>query len=114
MSDPEHVLEAGRWLRYAREDLEAGERMLADSSFAPRHTCLLAQQAGEKALKAALIYLQADYPHRHDLDVLRNLISGGWEIKSGHDYLSDLSDWAVESRYPGDWPEATGAGATVY
>jgi HEPN domain-containing protein len=113
MSEPDHLLEARRWLRYAREDLEAAEHVPDDPSMAPRHGCLLAQQAAEKALKAVLIFLQLDYPYRHDLDALRNSIPVGWEIKTGYPYLSDLSGWVVEARYPGDWPDATVADARL-
>lgn len=113
MSEPEHIREARRWLQYAREDLEAAEHVPDDRTMAPRHGCLLAQQAAEKALKTVLIFLQVDYPYRHDLERLRNLIPAGWEIRTGHPYLSDLTDWAVESRYPGDWPDATEADARL-
>lgn len=45
MSDPELIVEATRWLRFAREDLGTAEHMLAEGSFVPRHICWLAQQA---------------------------------------------------------------------
>jgi hypothetical protein len=28
-----------------------------------------------------------------------------------HADLAELSEWSVEARYPGDWPEATGGDA---
>ena len=31
--------------------------------------------------------------------------------KEGHPYLADLTEWAVEARYPGDWLKATEADA---
>ncbi len=43
----------------------------------------------------------------HDLDMLKNLLPDGWYTKSEAKDLSELSFWAVESRYPGDLPEAT-------
>ncbi len=72
----------------------------------PRHACWLAQQAAEKTLKVVLVFLQIDFPHRHDLDALRNLIPEGWQLKFEHPDLADLTEWAVEARYPGDWPES--------
>ena len=39
--------------------------------------------------------------------MLRNLLPDGWDIKTRFDSLSELSLWAVESRYPGDMPEAS-------
>jgi hypothetical protein len=50
--------------------------------------------------------MQIDFPRRHALDALRNLIPDDWEIKTMHPDLSDLTEWAVEARYPGNWPEA--------
>jgi HEPN domain-containing protein len=80
MSEAERWAEVQRWLRYAREDLLAAETIVQDWEMAPRHACWLAQQATEKALKAILVFLQMDFPHRHDLDALRNLIPTGWQV----------------------------------
>ena len=111
MSESEHLPEARRWLRYAREDLEAAEA-LADQPYAvARHSCWLAQQAAEKAVKAILVFLQVDFPRTHDLDRLVRLIPGDWQVAVAHPDLADLTEWAVEARYPGDWPEATKADA---
>ena len=54
-----------------------------------------------------LVFLQIDFPRRHDLDALRNLIPAHWQLKEEHPDLADLTEWAVEARYPGDWPDAT-------
>ena len=51
MSEIERLAEVHRWLRYAREDLVAAEAMLVQEEVMPRHTCWLAQQSAEKALK---------------------------------------------------------------
>ena len=79
----------------------------------PRHACGLAQQAAEKALKAVLVFQQIDFPRSHDLDALRNLIPEGWAVKTRAPDLAELTEWAVESRYPGDWPDATTAEAAA-
>jgi len=107
MSSPDLLGEIRRWLRFAREDLEGAEALLAEGDFIPRHACWLAQQAAEKALKAALVAQQVDFPFRHDLDALRNLLPDGWNVKTQHPDLAELTEWAVEARYPGDWPDAT-------
>lgn len=87
--------------------LAAAEKLRAQGQFVPRHVCWLAQQAAEKALKAALILEGVDFPFRHDLDALRNLLPEGWSVKEEYPDLSELTEWAVEARYPGDWPEPT-------
>ena len=78
---------------------------------APRHVCWLAQQAAEKALKAGLAFLQIDFPRRHDLDAIRTLFPACWQVKGEHPDLAELTEWAVEARYPGEWLEATEADA---
>ena len=107
MSEAEQNAEVQRWLSYAQEDLVAAELLVGQRAIASRHVCWLAQQAAEKALKAVLIFLQIDFPRRHDLDALRNLIPAGWQLKEEHPDLADLTEWAVEARYPGDWADAT-------
>ena len=75
MSDPELLArEAGRWLRFAAEDLDATQCMLADRSAAARSVCWHSQQAAERALKAALVHEEIDSPFIHDLNALCNLL----------------------------------------
>ena len=102
MSDPEYLQEVKRWLVYAREDLQTAKLILDHQTIAYRHICGLSQQAAENALKAILIFLQIEFPRTHDLDVLRNLIPSDWSVKQSHPDLAVLTEWAVESRYPGD------------
>lgn len=111
MNEADRWAESRRWLSYAEEDLAAA-RALSDSG-APRHVCWLAQQTAEKALKAVLVFLQIEFPFWHDLDALRNLVPEGWSVKEAHPDLAELTQWAVQSRYPGDWPEATETDAKV-
>lgn len=49
--------------------------------------------------------MQIDFPFHHDLDALRRLIPEDWNIKKFKSDLAELTEWAVESRYPGDWPD---------
>ena len=108
MSGPDLVVqEALRWLRFSAEDLDVAQRLLADRSSAPRFVCWHSQQAAEKALKAALAIEEVDYPYTHDLNALRNLLPDSWSIRVEHPDLTELSQWAVEARYPGEWAEAT-------
>ena len=109
-ADP-HVQEALRWLRFASEDLDVARRLLGDDQAAPRHVCWLAQQAAEKALKAALMLDAVEFPFTHDLDALRNLLPAAWTVRTAHADLAELTEWGVESRYPGDWPEHTASDA---
>jgi len=102
-----NVSEARLWMSYAKSDLDAAYALLEKGDFFPRQICFLAQQAGEKALKAILILLGINFPKIHDLDRIRELIPEGWEVKEKFPELYDLSVWAVESRYPGHTPDVT-------
>ena len=108
MSDPDPtVADALRWLRYSTEDLNVARLLLASSPLVPRHVCWLAQQSAEKALKAALVLEDIAFPFTHDLDALRNRLPDSWPVHTTHSDLAELTQWAVETRYPGDWPEVT-------
>ena len=108
MSAPDPVVaDALRWLRYSTEDLDVARVLLASSPLVPRHVCWLAQQSAEKALKAALVLEGVEFPFTHDLDALRNRLPETWLVHTTHSDLAELTQWAVETRYPGDWPEVT-------
>ena len=80
-------------------------RLQADEDVPSRYVCTFAQQAAEKALKAALIAEQGDVLRTHDLvgldDVLKTPI--GVEVTE----LAALGDWGAKSRYPDNWTEPT-------
>jgi len=99
--------EASRWFRFAEEDLRTAIACLADEDVPPRQACYFAQQAAEKAFKGCLLACGTDYPRSHDLDYLRNLLPRNWRIHETHPILAELTEWLVEARYPGDWPDAT-------
>ncbi len=107
MHEDDRFAEANRWLQYASEDLQVGQLLLEQSPPAPRHACYFFQQAAEKSLKAALMIDGARIPFTHDLDTLRSLCSAGWGITDEAGDLAELTQWGVESRYPGEWNEPT-------
>lgn len=73
----------------------------------PRTACFHAQQAAEKAIKGALIFLQIGFRKTYDLELLVSLLPEGWPPAEDPAALSGLSDWAVGPRYPDDIVEAT-------
>ena len=99
--------EVERWLRFAEEDLQEAERLTEQPGTVPRHPAWLAQQAAEKALKAVLVFEQIAFPYTHNLTTLSNLIPDEWSVAQAEADLERLSEYAVESRYPGDLPEIT-------
>jgi len=90
------------WLRYAYSDLE-----LARTGQQPKvlleGLCFHAQQAAEKALKAVLIAKDVAPPKTHNirtlLDFLPQDIIPPLEVEDA----ASLTDYAVISRYPGDF-----------
>ena len=112
MNDPDPVVrQALRWLQFSEEDLYVAQRLLAVDPPAPRHVCWLSQQTAEKALKAALTLEGTEFSFTHDLDALRNLLPHSWRVRTSHADLAELTEWATETRYPGDWPEPGAADA---
>lgn len=105
--------EAVRWSRFAHEDLWAAETLGADPEAAARLVCTLAQPAAEKALKALLVFRDVDPPRTHNVQLLADLVPRAGRVAGVAADLARLSLWAVESRYPGDWPEASADDAEV-
>ena len=107
MQTADRLGDTARWLRYAEEDLVTAETLLRQPHVPSRQACWFAQQAAEKALKAALIFLQIDFRRTHDLNVLRDLVPESWQLKTALPNLGNLNRWAVEARYPEAMREAT-------
>ena len=95
--------EAGRWLQFAVEDMQAAESLQSTPGVAARHVATLAQQSAEKAVKAGLVLLDVDPPRSHNLELLVDLLPDDWGIHESSADLARLSSWLVESRYPGEW-----------
>ena len=94
----------GGWLQRARSDLNLGKAALRTKGVFPEDACFHAQQCAEKALKALLLKLGIDFPRTHAIEVLLDLLKAqGMEIPSGVDRAFELSQYAVQTRYPGEW-----------
>jgi len=67
--------------------------------------CFDAQQCCEKALKGLLIYLGLTFPRTHSIGHLLALLeqSGKLDIPGEIKDAAILTDYAVTTRYPGDW-----------
>jgi HEPN domain-containing protein len=111
MSDIERT-DADRWLKFAADDLHAAETIFAAKHLPHRLVCFHCQQSAEKSLKGLLIYLKIDFPKTHDLNLLKRLVPDGIAAKQDIPDMSELTVFAAESRYPGDFPEAGGNNAT--
>ena len=101
------------WLSYARADLHVAELLAADADVPGRIACFHAQQAAEKALKAALVASGTPFRKTHDVVVLAGLTAA--ELCAGLQTIdvAVLQPWAVDGRYPGDLPDATPQQAAI-
>jgi HEPN domain-containing protein len=89
---------AGAWLADAHAELASGRSLAAhpDEGTAPFASAFHAQQAVEKGIKALLVWHGADFPPRHDLGLLLDLVPVGATIKDLN--VRGLSVYAVEQR----------------
>jgi HEPN domain-containing protein len=89
-----------QWLNRARSNLIQAQTRVAGVYL--EDLCFAAQQAAEKAIKALLIYLDIDFPYTHDITRLLSLVEQrGQDVPDRVKAAAALSDYAVESRYPG-------------
>ena len=110
MNAPDSVSLA--WLRRARSDLQLGRVALRAKGVLPEDACFHAQQCAEKALKALLLQQEIDFPRTHVIEVLLDLLKvNGVDIPTGVDEAFQLSEYAVQTRYPGEWEPVTKAEA---
>lgn len=106
-ASPDAIADAQRWMRYAEEDLALAGGLASGPETSARMACWHAQQGAEKALKAALIALGTAFPRTHNLLSLRALLPHELAVRMAVPALAELTQWAAESRYPGDWDEPT-------
>lgn len=98
---PDRLEEARVWLSYARANLAHAAAGRAADVLA-EYLCFDAQQAAEKALKAALIVHNVRPPRVHDLGELLRLLSDAHvNVPADVQRAEDLSAFAVQARYPG-------------
>ena len=97
MSD--EITEARGWFAFALGDLEAA-RSGRRGRLRPRIVAFHAQQAAEKAIKAALILDDLAPPPKHDLEELRRLLPDVWQVKRRPTSLDRLTDYGVDAKYP--------------
>ncbi len=99
---PEHQAVIRQWINKAENDLRAAVQILKLQKDCPYDTvCFHSQQCAEKYLKALLILLGIDFPKTHDLTALLVKMPPTLNLQTLFPAASDLSPFAVDSRYPG-------------
>jgi HEPN domain-containing protein len=69
--------------------------------------CYQVQQAVEKSLKGVLIYFGVEPEFTHNIGILLNEIEKHIEIPDDVKKAMDLTNYAVQTRYPGEYDEIT-------
>ena len=92
------------WLRRAESDLTLARLGAAAENVLPEDAVFHAQQCAEKAIKAVLLKHAGQFPFSHDLDLLIERLND-LELQLPEFVLTagDLTQYAVQTRYPGDW-----------
>ena len=90
------------WLKRARSNLERARAEKISDEILYEDLCFDAQQAVEKSLKALLVRLDKPFPKTHSIGMLLKLIEEtGVEIPDDINRSKILTDYAVDTRYPG-------------
>lgn len=96
------------WIKKAIDDELSCKSILKHRDAPPSPVCFMAQQMGEKYLKALLIFHKKDFPKVHDLKRIATLLeSFETNIFNLDDAFNILNKYYVTTRYPGDYPEFT-------
>jgi HEPN domain-containing protein len=103
----EHLVK--QWIKIAERDLLTAKQGLEADEVITDTVCFHCQQAAEKYLKAFLVKNQIEFSKTHNLMTLLNLCATvDRSFKEELSDTDDLTDYAVEIRYPDDWYEPTG------
>jgi HEPN domain-containing protein len=107
---PEDPTDPRTWLLYAKSNLHLAEKGGRLKGVRFEDLCFNAQQAAEKALKAVCLANELEFPKTHSIVRLLDILEAGEidvpkEIKEA----DVLTQFAVETRYPGWIEEVTRA-----
>jgi HEPN domain-containing protein len=87
-----------QWADLAQDDFGAAVELFPNGRW--RQVCFHAQQAAEKWIKALLTARQLPIEKTHDLERLVTPLSDAQELGLLRHDILDLSEYAVDARYP--------------
>ncbi len=95
---------ADEWMNRAYSNLERASMGRPSKSVYFEDLCYDCQQAVEKSLKALLIFNNVQFPYVHTISKLLEIIEAH-NVVIPHEVMEAiiLSDYAVATRYPGDY-----------
>lgn len=108
MTDQQELGTPEEWLSYARADLAVCYVAMERTEISPEIACFHAQQYAEKSLKALLLTKKVPFPRTHVIEFLLDLLStAGVAVPDQVDEALTLTQYAVQTRYPGLWEPVT-------
>jgi HEPN domain-containing protein len=108
MKRPKDPTDPNTWLMRAKANLTLAEKGGRLKGVVFDDLCFNAQQAAEKSLKAICLAYKLDFPKTHSLVHLMDVLeSAGVKIPEHVREADVLTQYAVQSRYPGIAEEIT-------
>lgn len=108
MSDRPAPETSQAWLQRAHSDLALGWIALETPEVLLEDACFHAQQCVEKALKGLLIQHRIAFPRTHIIETLLDLLQAAdVSVPLEVDDAFILTQYAVQTRYPGIWEPIT-------
>jgi HEPN domain-containing protein len=94
------------WIERAESSMELAQaRIIYHIQY--EDLCFQLQQAAEKALKGLLIYYGVEPEFTHNIEILLKELKKFTEIPVNVKVSTQLTDYAVQTRYPGEYDEIT-------
>jgi HEPN domain-containing protein len=94
------------WIERAKSSLELAQAKIVHHIYY-EDLCYQSQQTVEKALKGLLIYYGVDPEFTHNIELLLKELKKFTEIPENIEDAVRLTDYAVQTRYPGEYDEVT-------
>jgi len=94
------------WIKRAKSSLELAQAKI-NLLIYYEDLCYQSQQAVEKALKGLLIYYGVEPEFTHNIEILLNKIKEFTDIPENIKEAAQLTNYAVQTRYPGEYDEIT-------
>ena len=94
------------WINRAKSSLELAQAKVIQYTYY-EDLCFQSQQAVEKALKGLLIFYGVEPEFTHDIGLLLNKLEEIAEIPENVKIATNVTKYAVHTRYPGEYDDVT-------
>jgi len=95
------------WIERAKSSYEISKTIIKNNNIYYEDLCYQSQQAVEKILKGLLIYYGVEPEFTHNIGLLLNELEEFTEIPEYIKLATNVTKYAVLTRYPGEYDEIT-------